>query len=88
MGAVEAALRHKPVIITDFGGLKEYVQTPFVVSCTRTTVPRDDFLYQQGMVWGQPSLDDLMKHMKHCYDERITTWDHSHTESLMLDVVW
>ena len=34
MGAVEAALRSKPVIITDYGGLKEYVKTPFMVPCT------------------------------------------------------
>lgn len=88
MGAVEAALRKKPVIITDFGGLKEYVHTPFVVSCTQTTVPCDDFLYQKGMVWGQPSLDELMKHMKQCYDENITEWDHSHTESLMRTVMF
>ena len=82
MGAVEAALRGKPVIITDFGGLQEYVQTPFVVHCTPSVVPHDDFLYQKGMVWGQPSLDDLMKHMKQCYDEHITEWDHSHTKLL------
>lgn len=88
MGAVEAALRKKPVIITDFGGLKEYVQTPFVVSCTRTSTPHDDFLYQKGMIWGQPSLDDLMKHMNQCYNEHITDWDHSYTESLMRGVTF
>lgn len=88
MGAVEAALRKKPVIITDFGGLKEYVHTPFIVSCTRTSVPHDDFLYQKGMIWGQPSLVELMKHMKQCYDENIIKWDHSHTESLMSGVTF
>ena len=88
MGAVEAALRKKPVIITDFGGLQEYVQTPFIVRSTETIVPRDDFLYQKGMVWGDPSLDDLMKHMKQCYDEHITSWDHSHTVSLMNGVTF
>ena len=83
MGAVEAALRNKPVIITDFGGLKEYVQTPFVVPCQRTLIDRDDFLYQKGMVWGQPSITHLMDHMKTCYEQNITSWDHSHTHHLM-----
>jgi len=87
MGAVEAALRGKPVIITDFGGLKEYVpDTPFVVHCTEVPMERDDFLYQKGMIWGEPSLDDLMKHMKTCYDERITSWNHPGTLSLMNSV--
>jgi glycosyltransferase involved in cell wall biosynthesis len=83
MGAVEAALRQKPVIITDFGGLKEYVHTPFVIPCQRTLIDQDDFLYQRGMVWGQPSLSHLMEHMKTCYDQHILTWDHSHTKRLM-----
>ena len=80
MGAVEAAVRNKPVIITDFGGLQEYVKTPFVVTCTETTVGNTDFLFQPHMRWGQPSLDDLMKHMKYCYENKIVTWDHTHTK--------
>lgn len=79
MGAVEAALRNKPVIITDFGGLQEYVNTPFVVKCTETTVGIHDFLFEPHMKWGQPSLEDLIKHMRRCYDEKITHWDHQHT---------
>jgi glycosyltransferase involved in cell wall biosynthesis len=87
MGAVEAALRGKPVIITDFGGLKEYVpDTPFVVKCTRSQIPQDDFLYQRGMVWGQPSLDDLMSHMRTCYEGRISEWDHPGTRKLISSV--
>ena len=30
LGAVEAALRNKPVIITDFGGAPEYIKTPYL----------------------------------------------------------
>jgi glycosyltransferase involved in cell wall biosynthesis len=84
MGAVEAAVRDKPVILTEYGGLKEYVPaSPFVVSCTRTTVGQDDFLYTRDMEWGQPSLDDLIKHMRHCATNRLTYWDHSATRSLI-----
>lgn len=79
MGAVEAALRNKPVIITDFGGLKEYVKTPFVIQCTETTVGNEDFLFQPHMKWGEPSLDELILYMKFCYDKKIYIWDHQHT---------
>ncbi|NBX50370.1 glycosyltransferase family 1 protein [bacterium] len=89
MGAVEAALRGKPVIITDFGGLKEYVpDTPFIVKCTRAAIEQDDFLFQKGMIWGQPSIDDLVKHMKTCYDQRIVTWDHPNTHTLINSITF
>lgn len=79
MGAVEAAIRNKPVIITSFGGLKEYVKTPFVVECEEECVGMHDFLYQPHMKWGSPSLEQLIKHMRHCLENNIRTWDHSHT---------
>jgi len=79
MGAVEAAIRNKPVIITDFGGLQEYVKTPFVIKCTDIPVGIYDFLFEPHMMWGQPSIDDLIRHMKKCYYERITYWNHQHT---------
>lgn len=79
MGAVEAAVRNKPVIITNFGGLKEYVKTPFVVECSEECVGVYDFLYEPHMKWGKPSVDDLMRHMKYCFENNIRTWDHSHT---------
>jgi hypothetical protein len=87
MGAVEAALRSKPVIITSYGGLKEYVQTPFIVDAS-TLVPigLDDFLFTKDLVWGKPSLDDLVKHMRTCATERVTTWDHSFTKGLLGDI--
>jgi glycosyltransferase involved in cell wall biosynthesis len=82
MGAVEAAVRNKPVIITNFGGLQEYVKTPFVISTTPEPVGLADFLFQPHMMWGKPSVDELAHHMKHCLDKRITTWDHQHTRDI------
>ena len=79
MGAVEAAVRNKPVIITDYGGLKEYVKTPFIVHCEETFIGNEDFLFQPHMKWGEPSIEDLIKHMKMCYTNKITHWDHKHT---------
>lgn len=82
MGAVEAAMKNKPVIITDYGGLKEYVNTPFIISTTETRVGFYDFLYEPHMKWGNPSFEELVKHMKFCYENNIRTWNHNHTVQL------
>jgi glycosyltransferase involved in cell wall biosynthesis len=87
MGAVEAALRDKPVIITSYGGLNEYVRTPFIVDAsTLQPVGVDDFLFTKDLLWGKPSLDDLMKHMRKCATERITSWNHDFTKGLLGEV--
>lgn len=88
MGAVEAAVRDKPVIITDYGGLKEYIpSTPFVVESGRMLVGQDDFLYTKNMVWGQPVMSSLLDHMRTCARERIVTWNHARTRELTGEVV-
>ena len=83
MGAVEAALRSKPVVITDYGGLKEYVETPWVVSCTTGPIGFDDFLFTKDLEWGHPSHEELVAALKDCFQKRATFWDHAHTRSMM-----
>jgi len=83
MGAVEAALMSKPVIITDYGGLKEYVRTPWVVPCTVGPIGFDDFLFTKDLEWGHPSTEILAKHMRDCFEKRVTQWEHSWTTGLM-----
>lgn len=79
MGAVEAALHNKPVIISDYGGAVEYIKTPFLVRCEKGEIGFDDFLFKSYMVWGQPRYQDLLRHMKTCYDTRLTYMEHTHT---------
>jgi glycosyltransferase involved in cell wall biosynthesis len=79
MGAVEAAMRSKPVIISDYGGLKEYVKTPWVVKCTTGPIGFDDFLFTKDLEWGHPDTKDLTAHLKDCFEKRVTHWDHAHT---------
>jgi glycosyltransferase involved in cell wall biosynthesis len=86
MGAVEAALRSKPVVITDYGGLKEYVQTPWVVKCTKGPIGFNDFLFRVDDQWGHPSGEDLQRCLKDCFERKVTSWDHSYTKELMLGV--
>jgi glycosyltransferase involved in cell wall biosynthesis len=76
MGAVEAAMRNKPVIISDYGGLKEYVKTPYIIKCTTGPIGFDDFLFQKDMIWGYPDKECLKKYMKECFDMRLTRMDH------------
>lgn len=86
MGAVEAALRSKPVVITDYGGLKEYVKTPWVVPCTTGPIGFDDFLFKKEHNWGHPDQAELEKCLMDCFQKKVTSWDHSHTRELMDEV--
>ena len=86
MGAVEAALRSKPVVITDYGGLKEYVKTPWVVPCTTGPIGFDDFLFKKDHNWGHPYSAVLQAHLEDCFQKRVVEWDHSHTRELMDEV--
>ena len=86
MGAVEAALRSKPVIITEYGGLKEYVKTPWIVPCTKGPIGFDDFLFTKDLEWGHPSQAHLVAALRDCFEKRVTFWDHTHTKELMGEV--
>jgi glycosyltransferase involved in cell wall biosynthesis len=87
MGAVEAALHNKPVIITDYGGLKEYVKTPWVIPSTLGPIGFDDFLFTKDLEWGYPDYSSLVKCMKECYALKVREWDHTHTKNLMKSIV-
>jgi len=83
MGAVEAALHNKPVIITDYGGAVEYIKTPYTIQCGLQEIPNDDFLFQKGMLWGKPDFDKLMTFMKDAYDKKLTYMNHDYTRQLV-----
>jgi glycosyltransferase involved in cell wall biosynthesis len=83
MGAVEAALRDKPVIITNYGGAPEYVKTPYTIACGLQELERDDFLFKKGMSWGKPDKGQLLEFMRHAYETRVRTMDHEHTKNLV-----
>lgn len=82
MGAVEAAIRDKPVIITDYGGAPEYIKTPYTIACTFQELEKDDFLFKKGMHWGDPDPDQLLEYMRDAFDKRLKHMDHSHTKQL------
>jgi len=83
MGAVEAALRDKPVIITNYGGAPEYVKTPYMIDCELQELEKDDFLFKKGMLWGNPNFDQLLEFMRHAYDTRVRYMNHEHTKKLV-----
>jgi glycosyltransferase involved in cell wall biosynthesis len=86
MGAVEAAMRDKPVIISNYGGLKEYVRTPYVIKTGRRKVGGTDFLYEPGMEWGDPELESLKEHMKECHRLKLRYQDHQSTRTMVHSV--
>ena len=83
MGAVEAALRDKPVIVTNYGGAPEYVKTPYMIDCELQELENDDFLFKKGMIWGKPNFDQLLEFMEDVYSKRLTYMDHTFTKNLM-----
>jgi len=83
MGAVEAALHNKPVIITDYGGAPEYIKTPFTIPCGLQEIPNDDFLFKKGMLWGRPDANKLLEFMGSAFDNKVHYMDHSHTKNIV-----
>ena len=83
MGAVEAAMYDKPVIITEYSAPKEYIKTPYTIKCGTCEIKQDDFLYQKGMEWGEPDFKQLMEFMKDAYDNKLTKMNHKYTRDLV-----
>lgn len=83
MGAVEAAMRDKAVIITNYGGAPEYIKTPYTIDCDLQELPNDDFLFQKGMVWGKPNPKQLFEFMKDACENNVRHMNHDHTKKLV-----
>lgn len=83
MGAVEAAMRNKPVIITNYGGAPEYIKTPYTIDCDLQELPNDDFLFKKGMIWGKPNPQQLLDFMKDVSDKNLKEMNHEHTKKLV-----
>lgn len=72
MGAIEAAMHNKPVIIQDFGGCKEYIQTPFICSIeSMEPIGSTDFLYTPDLQWAHHASSDLLRHMTYCVKNNV-----------------
>ena len=83
MGAVEAAMRDKPVILPEYGGAPDYIHSEYTISCDLQEVPRDDFLFKKGMMWGKPDVSQLEKYMTECWSSKSRKADHSFTRSVV-----
>ena len=82
MGAVEAALRNKPVIITNYGGAPEYIKTPYLIECGIQYLVKDDFLFKAGMEWGKPNEKQLHDFMEDAYTKKVRYMEHPRTHML------
>lgn len=70
MGAIEAAMRNKQVIIPEYGAGVEYIDTPYVIPCKEKRVGVDDFLFKKDMIWGDPDRSHLEKFMRDAYTNK------------------
>jgi glycosyltransferase involved in cell wall biosynthesis len=80
LGAVEAALRAKPVIMPEYGGGPEYINTPYSIRCGMTRLSRDDFLFKAGMEWGDPDFNMLKQYMQRAFETRDSRAGHPMTQ--------
>ena len=80
LGAVEAALRDKPVILPEYGGAPDYIKSDYMISCGTQEVPNDDFLFKKGMLWGKPNFEQLKEFMLDAHTKRLHKVDHSFTK--------
>jgi len=83
MGIVEAALRDKPVIMTNFGGPPEYVKTPYMIECKNTQVGKDYYFFKKDMIWGDPNSEQLLSFMRDAYDKKLRHMNHDYTKQLL-----
>jgi glycosyltransferase involved in cell wall biosynthesis len=79
LGAVEAALRNKPVILPEYGGAPDYIKSDYMISCGTQEVPNDDFLFKKGMIWGKPNFEQLKEFMLDAHTKKVRKVDHSFT---------
>lgn len=79
LGAVEAALRNKPVILPEYGGAPDYIKSDYMISCGTQEIPFDDFLFKKGMIWGKPNFEQLKEFMLNAYTKKVREVDHSFT---------
>ena len=80
LGAVEAALRDKPVILPEYGGAPDYIKSDYMISCGTQEVLNDDFLFKKGMLWGKPNFEQLKEFMLDAHTKRLHKVDHSFTK--------
>ena len=83
LGILEAAIRDKPIIMTDYGGQSEYVETPWMVKTQMGPVGFDEFLYTKNMQWGIPEYDEYKRMLQDVYDKDVKKYDHQETRKLV-----
>jgi glycosyltransferase involved in cell wall biosynthesis len=83
MGAIEAALRDKPVIKPGYAGGPEYVKTPYTIDCVPKKVGNGYYLFTDDMVWGDPDPEQLLEFMRDAYDKQLRYMDHEYTKNAL-----
>ena len=83
LGILEAALWDKPIIMTDYGGQNDYVDTSFKVKTTKGPIGFDEFLFTKDMTWGHPDHEDYKRILKEVYLDSPKNMDHPKTKKLV-----
>ena len=68
---LEALLLGKPVVVTDYAGVRDFLDVPGVhrVPCREVPLKRDFGPYSRGSVWAEPDLQEAAAAMRAAYEE-------------------
>jgi len=83
MGAIEAALRDKPVIKPGYAGGPEYVKTPYTIECVHKKIGQGYYLFTDDMIWGEPDPEQLLEFMRDAYDKQLRYMNHEYTKNVL-----
>ena len=83
LGIVEAAIRNKPIIMTDYGGQNDYVKTPWLIKTTIGEIGFDEFLFNKGMHWGIPDYESYKNTLREINSTSHKVGDHSDTRKIV-----
>tara|TARA_B100000073_G_scaffold139360_2_gene114613 strand:+ start:10335 stop:11357 length:1023 start_codon:yes stop_codon:yes gene_type:complete len=82
LGVVEAANHNNPVIMTDYGGQNDYVDTEYLIDSTIDLIGFNYGYFTSNMTWGHPNYNTYIKHLKEVYGKNVKKVEHQKTMKL------
>ncbi len=92
LGAFEAALRGKPLIITGYGGQIDYIDPDLCYLIDYEMVPVSEPTwsanYQASDLWAEPSIDHAARQMRDVFDNRKSAQDRANQQAKNLKSIF
>ena len=82
LGIVEAANHGNPVIMTDYGGQNDYVNTEYLIKSNIDVIGFDYGYFTSNMTWGHPDYSHYVELLKNVYRSKVKKVNHKKTLNL------